>query len=231
MSPTRSLPSMDPRLVPVLGIDSHLAEVPADRLQPGALRERFRQPPVWTPEHTIEKKFGDRQPAFAAVLIPLVTRSELTLLLTERSLNLSTHSGQIAFPGGRQDPTDPDAVHAALREAHEEIGLEPSRVEVLGTLPTYVTGTAFSITPVVGLVQPGFEPQPNPYEVADVFEVPLRFLMQPSNHRRHMLEWEGASREWLSMPYVSDDPSLPKERFIWGATAGMLRNLYRFLSA
>lgn len=231
MSQTRPLPRMDPRLVPVLGIDSHLAEVPTERLQPGALRARFRQPPLWTPEHTVEKKFGDRQPALAAVLIPLVMRSELTLLLTERGLNLSTHSGQIAFPGGRQDPTDSDAVHAALREAHEEIGLAPSRVEVLGTLPTYVTGTAFIITPVVGLVQPGFEPQPNPHEVADVFEVPLRFLMQPSNHRRHMLEWEGASREWLSMPYTSDDPSLPKERFIWGATAGMLRNLYRFLSA
>lgn len=231
MSQTRPLPSIDPRLVPVLGIDSHLAEVPAERLQAEALRDRFRQPPIWTPEHTVEKKFGDRTPALAAVLIPLVMRSELTLLLTERGLNLSTHSGQIAFPGGRQDPTDRDAVHAALREAHEEIGLAPSHVEVLGTLPTYVTGTAFIITPVVGLVQPGFEPQPNPHEVTDVFEVPLRFLMQPANHRRHTLEWEGASREWLSMPYTSADPSLPKERFIWGATAGMLRNLYRFLSA
>lgn len=231
MSLTRPLPSIDPRLVPVLGIDAHLAEVPAERLRPDALRERFRQPPVWTPEHTVEKKFGDRKPALAAVLIPLVMRRELTLLLTERGLNLSTHSGQIAFPGGRQDPTDTDSVHAALREAHEEIGLPPSHVEVLGTLPTYVTGTAFIITPVVALVQPDFEPQANPHEVADVFEVPLRFLMQPANHRRHSFEWEGTSREWLSMPYTSKDPSLPKERFIWGATAGMLRNLYRFLSA
>ena len=231
MSTNRPLPSIDPRLVPVLGIDSHLAGVPAERLQPDALRERFRQPPVWTPEHTVEKKFGDRMPALAAVLIPLVMRSELTLLLTERGLNLSTHSGQIAFPGGRQDPTDRDAVHAALREAHEEIGLAPAQVGVLGTLPTYVTGTAFIITPVVALVQPDFEPQPSPHEVADVFEVPLSFLMQPANHRRHSMEWEGVTREWLSMPYQSDSPSLPKERFIWGATAGMLRNLYRFLSA
>ncbi len=230
-SKPKATPSLDPRLVPVLGIDSHLAEVPAERLQPDALRQRFRQPPVWTPEHTVEKKFGDRTPALAAVLIPLVMRSELTLLLTERGMNLSTHSGQIAFPGGRQDATDPDAVHAALREAHEEIGLLPSHVEVLGKLPTYVTGTAFIITPVVALVQPDFKVQANPHEVADVFEVPLRFLMQPANHRRHSLEWEGANREWLSMPYTSDDPSLPKERFIWGATAGMLRNLYRFLSA
>lgn len=231
MSQIRPLQSIDPRLVPVLGIDSHLPGVSADRLQPDALRQRFRRPPVWTPEHTTEKKFGDRSPALAAVLIPLVMRSELTLLLTERGLNLSTHSGQIAFPGGRQDSTDRDAVHAALREAHEEIGLAPSHVEVLGTLPTYVTGTAFIITPVVALVQPDFEPQPSPDEVADVFEVPLSFLMQPANHRRHSLDWEGTSREWLSMPYTSGDPRLPKERFIWGATAGMLRNLYRFLSA
>ncbi len=231
MSQSRPLQSIDPRLVPVLGIDSHLPGVSADRLQPDALRQRFRRPPVWTPEHTTEKKFGDRSPALAAVLIPLVMRSELTLLLTERGLNLSTHSGQIAFPGGRQDSTDRDAVHAALREAHEEIGLVPSHVEVLGTLPTYVTGTAFIITPVVALVQPDFEPQPSPHEVADVFEVPLSFLMQPANHRRHSLDWEGTSREWLSMPYTSRDPRLPKERFIWGATAGMLRNLYRFLSA
>ena len=119
----------------------------------------------------------------------------------------------------------------ALREADGEIGLPGGHVEVLGTLPNYVTGSAFIITPVVALVQPGFQLQPNPAEVADVFEVPLRFLMNPANHRRHAIEFEGAQREWLSMPYTSDAPGMPKERYIWGATAAMLRNFYRFLLA
>jgi len=146
-------------------------------------------------------------------------------------MNLSTHSGQIAFPGGRTDDADADAVHTALREADEEIGLLSAHVEVLGTLPNYVTGSAFIVTPVVALVKPGFQLLPNPAEVADVFEVPLRFLMNPANHRRHVFEFEGAQREWLSMPYTSDAPDLPKERYIWGATAAMLRNFYRFLAA
>jgi 8-oxo-dGTP pyrophosphatase MutT (NUDIX family) len=157
------------------------------------------------------------------------------LLLTERSTNLSTHSGQIAFPGGRTDDTDQDAVDTALREAHEEIALPRHHVEVLGTLPTYVTGSAFIITPVVALIKPGFALYPNPGEVADVFEVPLSFLMNPANHQRHEIEFNGVLRQWLSMPY--SDPmsqttgSETRERYIWGATAGMLRNFYRFLSA
>jgi 8-oxo-dGTP pyrophosphatase MutT (NUDIX family) len=122
-------------------------------------------------------------------------------------------------------------VHTALREANEEIGLPSGYVEVLGTLPNYVTGSAFTVTPVVALVKPGFLLQPNPAEVADVFEVPLRFLMSPGNHRRHVFEFEGARREWLSMPYTSGASELSKERYIWGATAAMLRNFYRFLAA
>ena len=235
MNSAKPLPVFDPRAIPVLGIDSHLAGVALDRLTPQALRERFRHPPIWTPEHSVEKKFSDRQPALAAVLLPLVMRDELTLLLTERSTNLATHSGQIAFPGGRTDDTDLDAVETALREAQEEIALPRNFVEVLGTLPIYVTGTAFIITPVVALVKPGFVLQPNPREVADVFEVPLRFLMNPAHHRRHETEFDGVLRQWLSMPYT--DPvseaagSESRERYIWGATAGMLRNFYRFLSA
>jgi 8-oxo-dGTP pyrophosphatase MutT (NUDIX family) len=235
MNPAKPLPQFDPRAIPVLGIDSHLAGVALDRLTPQAMRERFRHPPIWTPEQSVEKNFSDRQPALAAVLLPLVMRDELTLLLTERSLNLSTHSGQIAFPGGRTDETDQDAVDTALREAQEEIALPRHHVEVLGTLPTYVTGSAFIITPVVALVKPGFQLQPNPGEVADVFEVPLGFLMNPAHHRRHETEFDGVLRQWLSMPYT--DPmaeaagSEPRERYIWGATAGMLRNFYRFLSA
>jgi 8-oxo-dGTP pyrophosphatase MutT (NUDIX family) len=184
-----------------------------------------------TPEHSVEKRFANREPALAAVLLPLVMRDELTLLLTQRADNMSTHSGQIALPGGKTDETDHDAVDTALREAHEEIGLAREHVEVLGILPTYVTGTAFIITPVVALVQPGFALQPNPSEVADIFEVPLRYLMDPAHHRRHEFEFDGVLRQWLSMPYTGEDSDDAKERYIWGATAGMLRNLYRFLSA
>ena len=235
MNLSKPLPLFDPRSIPVMGIDSHLAGVALDRLTPQALRERFRHPPIWTPEHSVEKKFSDRQPALAAVLLPLVMRDELTLLLTERSPNLSTHSGQIAFPGGRTDETDQDAVDTALREAQEEIALPRHHVEVLGTLPTYVTGSAFIITPVVALVKPGFQLQPNPGEVADVFEVPLGYLMNPAHHRRHETEFDGVLRQWLSMPYTDTmgdaAGSESRERYIWGATAGMLRNFYRFLSA
>ena len=229
------LPKFDPCSVPVQGIDDHLERVAPTRLTAHALRERFSYPPIWTPEHSAEKKFENREPAAAAVLIPLVMRDEIMLLLTQRATNLSSHSGQIALPGGRTDPTDVDAADTALREATEEIGLPRNHAEVLGMLPVYVTGTAFIITPVVALVRPGFVLQPNPAEVADVFEVPLAFLMNPANHRRHAVEFDGITREWLSMPYldssVLQDNGQSPERFIWGATAAMLRNLYRFLSA
>ena len=232
---SKPLPKFDPRSIPVQGIDDHLESIGPERLTPEALRLRFASPPIWTPEHSVEKRFENREPAAAAVLIPLVMRSELMLLLTQRTANLSTHSGQVAFPGGRTDDTDTDAADTALREAFEETGLPRSHSEVLGTLPVYVTGTAYSITPVVALVTPGFVLKPNPGEVADVFEVPLAYLMNPANHRRHAVEFDGVTREWLSMPYldtsVLQDNGQSPERFIWGATAGMLRNLYRFLSA
>ena len=198
-----------------------------DVLQPAALRLRFAALPAWEPEVWAEKRFWDRTPIQAAVLVPIVMREQPTVLLTERTKHLSNHSGQIAFPGGKADKEDADASATALREAEEEIGLDPALVDVLGVLPHYVTGTAFIITPVIALVQPGFALSPNGYEVADVFEVPLEFLMNPSHHRRHAFEWEGVRREWFSMPY--QDKSA--QRFIWGATAGMLRNFYRLLSA
>jgi 8-oxo-dGTP pyrophosphatase MutT (NUDIX family) len=220
-------PTIDPRIVPVTQVDSHLPAVEPQRLQADALRSRFAAPPIWQPEFFAEKKFMDRQPLPAAVLLPIVLRPEPTVLFTLRTPHLSTHSGQIAFPGGKVDETDASAVEAALREAREEIGLEPHFAEVLGQLPVYVTGSAFHITPVVALISPGFALRPNPYEVADIFEVPLVYLMNPAHHRHHQMDWQGVPRQWLSMPYQDD----LTERFIWGATAGMLRNFYRFLQA
>jgi 8-oxo-dGTP pyrophosphatase MutT (NUDIX family) len=222
-----SLPNFDPRQVPVAGVDAHLPAVTAAVQTPAALRQRFAAPPAWTPEVVREKKFTERAPAPAAVLVPIVLRERPTVLLTERTAHLSTHSGQVAFPGGRTDPGDADAAATALREAHEEVGLAPGSVEVLGSLPIYVTGSAFIVTPVVGLVRPGGALHPNPHEVADVFEVPLDFLLNPAHHRRHVFEWQGQQREWFSMPYEDGG----KTRFIWGATAAMLRNFYRFMAA
>ena len=222
-----SIPNFDPHKVPVVGMDAHLPAVHAQALTPAALRARFAQPPVWTPEIREEPRFTDRVPAQAAVLVAIVMRERPTILLTQRTANMSTHSNQIAFAGGKVDKTDASVQAAALREALEEIALDPSYCEVLGNLPHYVTGTAFTITPVVALVKPGFSLQANPGEVADVFEVPLDFLMNPAYHARHQIEWQNMQREWFSMTWQDDK----QERFIWGATAGMLRNLYRFLIA
>ncbi|MEO5672551.1 MAG: CoA pyrophosphatase [Ramlibacter sp.] len=226
-TPLSKLPNFDPRTAPVLGIDSHLPAVPREALSPDALRGRFKAPPNWEPEVWLERRFLDRKSANASVLVPIVMRDRPTVLLTERTTHLSTHSGQVAFPGGKQDETDIDASHTALREAHEEVGLEAGLIEVLGQMPTYTTGSQFIITPVVALVSPAHRLTLNANEVADAFEVPLDFLMNPAHHHRHALEWSGVRREWFSMPYMEGTT----ERFIWGATAGMLRNFYRFLSA
>lgn len=220
-------PGFDPRLVPVLSTDNHLPAVPASAQTAQALRQRFAAPPPWSPEFEREPLLSARAPAEAAVLIAIVQREQPMVLLTERTRHLSSHSGQVAFPGGKRDPEDIDAAATALREAWEEVGLEPALVEVLGSLPPYVTTTGFVVTPVVGLVPPEARYQPNPYEVAQLFEVPLAFLLDPANHRRHAFERPEGRREWLSMPYQDG----PHERFIWGATAGMLRNFYRFMRA
>ena len=159
----------------------------------------------------------------AAVLVPIVLRHpELSVLLTQRTAHLRSHAGQIAFPGGRIDEGE-GAVEAALREAEEEIGLDRALTEPLGFLDGYVTGTSFKIIPVVALVRPEFTPEPAPEEVEEVFEVPLRFLMSAENHARHRREWKGRTRFFYAMPYG--------ERYIWGATAGMIRNLYDRLYA
>lgn len=157
----------------------------------------------------------------AAVLVGVVARSPLTVLLTERTAHLSDHAGQIAFPGGRIEESDSGPLAAALREANEEIGLDPGYVEPLGYLAPYRTGTGFMITPVVALLSPGFELTPDPAEVADTFEAPLSFLMDTSNHRIESRVWRGAERRFYAMPY--------EQRYIWGATAGILKSLHRSL--
>ncbi len=222
-----SLPGFDPRTVPVVGVDAHLPAVSESELTLPALQARFRREVRWEPELLAEPRFTDRSPAAASVLLAIVAREQPTVLLTQRTVHLSTHSGQIAFPGGRRDPHDPDLITTALREAQEEVGLKPEYVDVLGTLPIYLTGSAFSITPVVGILRGGFSFARNPGEVDEIFEVPLAFLMNPANHRRHVVDVGGTAREWLSMPYHDGIA----ERFIWGATAGMLRNFYRYLAA
>lgn len=226
-TPLSKLPDFDARTIPVIGIDSQLPAVPAAALTPQALRERFAAPPRWDPEIWSERNFAERQPAHASVLIPLVMRDELTVLLTERTTHLSTHSGQVAFPGGKRDETDFDATHTALREAHEEVGLERQWVEVIGQMPTYTTGTRFIITPVIALVRPEHKLILNEYEVADAFEVPLQYVLDPANHQRHAVDIGGVRREWFSIAW----PRGTQERFIWGATAAMLRNFYRFAIA
>lgn len=159
----------------------------------------------------------------AAVLIAICARTPLTVLLTERTPHLSAHAGQIAFPGGRIDPGDRDATAAALREANEEIGLDAASVEPLGYLDPYRTSTGYLITPVVALVEPNFAIAANPAEVADVFEVPLAFLLNETNHRIESRQWRGAERRFYAMPY--------NQHYIWGATAGIIRSLSRRLFA
>jgi 8-oxo-dGTP pyrophosphatase MutT (NUDIX family) len=159
----------------------------------------------------------------ASVLVPIVTRpGELTMLFTRRTAHLRNHSGQIAFPGGGAEPGDASAEATALRETHEEIGLDPAHVEVLGRLSDYHTRTDYRVTPVVGLVAPPFELRLDAHEVDAAFEVPLAFLLDPANHLRHQREFQGRTVPFYAIPY--------RDYYIWGATAGMLINLYRFLA-
>lgn len=169
--------------------------------------------------HFVQEDGVDDQPLTpAAVLFPIVLRdSGQTVLLTQRTAHLRDHAGQISFPGGRVEAEDLSPSHTALRETEEEIGLSRERIEILGFLPEYRTGTGFCVTPVVALVQPPFNLQPDPFEVAEVFEVPLAFLLDPVNHQRHSLHYRGALRSYFAMPYG--------DYFIWGATAGMIRSL------
>lgn len=168
-----------------------------------------------------EERAPDRQLVPAAVLVPLVDRDGgLTVLLTRRTPHLSHHAGQVSFPGGRIEGEE-DPLAAALRETEEEIGLSERDIQLLGWLDDYVTGTGFRIHPVVGLVTPPFAVTADPFEVAEIFEVPLDFILDPANHQRHTRVVEGRERPYHAIPYG--------EHFIWGATAGMLINLVEVL--
>jgi 8-oxo-dGTP pyrophosphatase MutT (NUDIX family) len=166
-------------------------------------------------------KSGDTRPA--AVLVPLVMRPQgATVMLTRRTAHLNNHAGQISFPGGRLEDSDADATACALREAEEETGLSPQRVEVLGTLDDYITITGFRVVPVVALVHPPFDLAPDAFEVDEVFEVPLAFLLDPANHQKVARTINGRLRPYYAIPY--------QDYYIWGATAGMLMNLYSVVS-
>ncbi|MDT3669275.1 MAG: CoA pyrophosphatase [Aromatoleum sp.] len=185
------------------------------------LRQTFVGTPALAP---VREDAGGHEGQFrpAAVLVPVVERTDtLSVLLTRRTDHLHHHPGQISFPGGRVEKADVSPVMTALRETEEEIGLEPDRVELLGELPEYFTGTGFRITPVVGIVHPPFELQLDSFEVAEAFEVPLAHFLDPANHQRHRTEYKGRWREYYAMPYG--------DYFVWGATAGILVSLYRFL--
>jgi len=188
------------------------------------LRSRFASPrpvaPVTIGDGHLWRK--DREIRRAAVLVPVVNRDdELTVLFTKRTAHLHDHAGQISFPGGRAEAGDPSAGDTALRETAEEIGLAPDRVSILGHLSDYTTVTGYRVTPVVGLVTPPFELKLDDFEVAEVFEVPLSFLLDPANHQRNLVVHEGNERYYYAMPYG--------HHYIWGATAGMLMNLYAHL--
>lgn len=216
----------DPEVLPIHSTADETA-LEMRRLQPDWLRQRFAQPPGWAPETTDEYVLASvtefRQ---ASVLIPIVLRDVgLSLLMTRRAEHLNDHAGQISFPGGRFESADITAVETALREAEEEIGLQRAHVDVLGLLPDYMTGSGYRVKPVVALVRPPFDLRADATEVSDIFEVPLAFLMDGRHHQRRLVDLPGklGQRMFYAMPY--------QDYFIWGATAGMLRNLFHFLRA
>jgi 8-oxo-dGTP pyrophosphatase MutT (NUDIX family) len=188
------------------------------------LRERLkRAPPVYAVYG--DDGAGGREAAStaAAVLIPVIVHAQgLTVLFTQRTTHLRSHSGQVSFPGGRAEPGDPTAEFTALREAEEEIGLSPSAVEVLGKLPDYRTRTGYRVTPVIGLLTPPVAFRPDPNEVAEIFEVPLAFLLDERNRQRRTREFQGQQVGYYVFEYG--------EKVIWGATAGMLVNLHKMLA-
>ena len=216
---------IDPKRLPVDAIAGEPA-LAAERLEVAWLRERLAHPPLWEPElpDDLRLRFPDLRRA--AVLVPIVRRpAGLTVLLTQRTEHLTNHAGQVSFPGGRAEEDDSSPIETALRETEEEIGLTRRHVEIIGVLPDHVTASAYVVTPVVALVTPPFDLTAESNEVADIFEVPLTFLMDGMNHQRMSFDLPdgGGRRSFYAMPY--------ERFFIWGATAGMLRNLFHLLRA
>lgn len=217
----------DPQALPIESVAGEMAVNP-ERMVTDWLRARFADPPEWDPEISDENRVRQMTERLtrAAVLLPIVMRdTEPTLLLTQRTAHLTDHGGQVSFPGGRMEDTDASPIETALRETEEEVGLDRRHVEVIGTLPDYATITGYLVTPVVALVHPPFKLRADPFEVAEIFEVPLSFLMDGMHHQRRIIDFpkELGRRSFYSMPY--------ERFFIWGATAGMLRNLFHFLRA
>jgi 8-oxo-dGTP pyrophosphatase MutT (NUDIX family) len=216
---------IDPQAFPIDSIAGEPA-VSVAQLTVSALRQRFAQPPVWGRDPLPREIVPSASLRRAAVLMPIVLHKNTpTLLLTLRNAQLRQHAGQISFPGGGVEVGDKDLIDAALRETEEEIGVARSQIEVLGTMPDYLTRTGFQITPVVGLIQAPYMSEADPTEVAEIFEVPLAFLMDGMHHQRRLMTHPttGEHRLVYTMPY--------QQYFIWGATAGMIRNLFHFLRA
>ena len=228
-------PGFNPRSVPIAQRCDDQARVAEHLFDANVLRQHFASPPPWTPEITDENRYvlasniiAQREAegliTEAAILLPLVMQPNgLNVLLTQRTEHLHDHAGQISFPGGRKDHADESIITTALRESEEEIGLSSDHIDVIGTMPEYLTVSGYRVTPVVALVEPPRAYRPDPFEVADVFEVPLPFLMNPANHEIRVWHSDEGSRRFYAIPYA--------DRFIWGATAGMLRNLYHLLKA
>ncbi|CAM4145506.1 CoA pyrophosphatase [Bordetella muralis] len=217
----------DPAAQPWQPADAGLTAIAPDLLVPQRLRGVLSHAGPWPqdPLGSTEYRHPGREgaPVLAAVLIPMVVHPEgVSIMLTQRTAHLYDHAGQISFPGGRVETSDASPIATALREAEEETGLSAEYVDVLGSMPAYLTSTGFSITPVLSLVRPGFTLKPDVFEVAEIFEVPLTFLTDPANHRLYRGPLpDGRERLYYAMPW--------HQYFIWGATAGMLRNLYHML--
>lgn len=220
--------AFDPLVQPIVSTTHAFSAVAQERLQPEWLRQVLSnhiQRTVDLPDESVRRYPGrEGTPVEAAVLIPLVMRPEgVTVLLTQRTAHLNDHAGQISFPGGRIESTDANPVAAAIRETEEETGLMHQHIEVLGALPRYLTATGFAINPITALVKPDFDLNPDAFEVAEIFEVPLGFLMNPENFRLHRATLtDGTTRQFYSAPW--------NQYFIWGATAAMLLGLCQILS-
>lgn len=229
VQPRTSAADFDPKIQPVVSTEILQPLLP-ESLELDFIRQAFKLPVRWQVEPLFTNSFQRDVDAYgtlrrAAVFMPLVQRpSGLHVIFTRRAAHLYDHAGQICFPGGRIEATDRDEIAAALRETHEEIGVGPEYIQLIGTQPDYVTTTRFTMKPVIGSLKPGFTVTPDRSEVAEVFEVPLSVLLDPRQHRLHQAQIPGgAERYYFSITW--------KSYFIWGATAALIRNFYHYLAA